>query len=194
MVLLHSSASLPALEPRHVGVPFPTSIPSLPPPRLPAAGTQPTVYPGAQVGTQVVWRQPQPPSLDDARMGKRADVSSLHDMASLHERELKRVSALMARQAMERPTTTTMASLVADASMQPWTRGLQKHAPRGMHRHALNKPSSRAEVVHLQATLRARLSQAGASLEEQVDAWDATFRELVRQVRRAPHRARHSPI
>ena len=59
-------------------IPLPTKVPPLPPPRTPDLRThKPTVFPGGRV----VWRQPQPPSLDDARTGKRADISNLHDKA-----------------------------------------------------------------------------------------------------------------
>ena len=41
----------------------------------------------------VVWRPVEPPSIELARRGKRSDISALHDVASLHQEELQRVSA-----------------------------------------------------------------------------------------------------
>ena len=57
------------------------------------------MYPGGRV----VYRKPSPPTLDEARQARRADISNLFDVSSLHNDELKRVSQLMARQPVGHP-------------------------------------------------------------------------------------------
>ena len=203
-----------------VTLPLPTRVPPLPPPKPPTPGHIPTVHPGGRV----VWRSPQIPSLDDARAGKRVDISNLHDevsvrradLASLADGEVQRVAQLMARQHLgtlmhEPPKMTPQPSPLLmhisgldSSDSRPRTHASSRATPAarvmtatasmpslddssGLHdgvmsRKRGSKPASRAAVVHLEATLRARLSAAHDSLPEQVRAWDAAFAEVIRQV------------
>ena len=90
----HGSVPAPVSpELAKVGAPIPSALPQIRPPKTPASKQQPTVYPGGRV----VWREPRPLSLDEARAGRRADMSNLFDVSSLHQEELQRVSQLMER-------------------------------------------------------------------------------------------------
>ena len=241
-----------------VGAPIPIAIPPIKPPSSPGPNQSPTVYPGGRVK----WSKPQPPSLDDARAGKRADISNLFDVSSLHEGELQRVSQLMSRQSLGHsmksppkaapniaPHVLQLAGLDLPYDQREQAAALRSPQPgayspdkmrsrkgssfggggggaRGMHashedpsagapsdaygaadaysyamqhqrsgltssgsahalvssRHA-PKPSSRADVVQLEAVLRRRLAESSDALGEQIRAWDDSFGEVVRQVR-----------
>lgn len=96
----HGSVPAPVSpELAKVGAPIPSALPQIRPPKTPASKQQPTVYPGGRV----VWREPRPLSLDEARAGRRADMSNLFDVSSLHQEELQRVSQLMERQPLSNP-------------------------------------------------------------------------------------------
>jgi hypothetical protein len=150
--------------------------------RSPPVGMHPTVYPGSQPGTQVVWRKPR---------RKEADISSLHDVVRLHGGKQKRVAAIMARQQpgshVDAPMDASihLAKHVAALERVPLPAGSEaNHAAQTMtaHKHRGSKPSSRAEVVQLRGSLKKNLAVA-SSLSEQIHAWDKAFAELVRQVR-----------
>ena len=171
----------------------------------------PTVHPGGRVQ----WRSPQTPFLDDARTGKRADISNLYnesstrraDLASLGQ-NVERVAELMARQQLgtsmglppkvtPQPSPLMLHIAGLDRDPRPRTNGSSRSMRAATSMGSLDakgggvlsldekhaKPATRASVMHLEATLRGHLEAAQDSLVAQVRAWDATFTELVRQVR-----------
>lgn len=216
-----------------VGAPIPVSLPTLKPPKSPSPNERPSVYPGGRV----IWREARPPTLDEARAGRRADLSNLFDVASLHQEELRRVSQLMARQPLSTPmhappkvappispnvlglagldlpydhqqqqAALAVRTSPAQSPVRPRTQaqrgGDSDHgylaaaqtnavlaAAETIHggaggglRPYMPKPSSRADVVQLQALLERRLHESNGLLGEQIRAWDEAFVEVVRQV------------
>lgn len=240
-----------------VGAPIPLQLPEVKPPKSPSPLERPTVYPGGKV----VWREPKPLSLDEARAGRRADMSNLFDVSSLHQEELRRVSQLMARQPLGYPmhappkvvppissqvlnlagldlpydhheqqaalavqpppspshpsvrtnrgpggvamggagedgymAAAPTAALLAAAETVGGGGGGGGTSPGGGRMGGLlrspsmpsgrhpPKPSSRADVVQLQAVLERRLHECNGQMGAQIRAWDDAFIEVVRQV------------